>query len=299
MRNRFALSAMIAAACLASPTRVPAAYVQTNLVSDVPGLAVNTDPNLKNAWGISFGPGSPFWVSNAATNTSTLYNGAGTPQALIVTIPGSPTGQVFNNTSDFVLSDGSKAIFLFAQLNGAISGWNPAAGTTALTAATGNAGASYDGLALGASSQGNVLYAADNAGGKIDVYNATFQPTTLAGAFVDPNLPAGFKPYNIQNLGGVLYVTYNSAAGGGVVVTFDQNGNFITQVTSNAAGGPLNTPWGVALAPAGFGQFGGDLLVGNRGNGQINAFDPTTGAFLGTVSDANGNPITNLRAPGL
>jgi uncharacterized protein (TIGR03118 family) len=306
MRLTYLRVAVAVVAILASTQDVAVAgsYQQVDLVSDVPGLAANTDPNLKNPWGISFAPGGVLWVSNQGTNTSTLYNGSGTPSALIVTTPTSatgpngPTGQVFNNTSNFLLSDGANATFIFAQENGGISGWNPAAGTSALLAATGT-GANYQGLALGVSNQGNVLYAADNAGGKIDVYDGSFHATTLAGTFTDPTLPTGFKPYNIQNLGGTLYVTYSSLAGGGVVATFDQNGNFLKQLDSNAAGGVLNSPWGVVMAPASFGQFGGDLLVGNRGDGTINAFSPTDGAFLGTLDAANGAPLVNSGLWGL
>ena len=297
--SRRLVVAVFALAAMALPAIARAdVFLQTNLVSDVPGLAAVTDPNLKNAWGISESGSSPFWVSNEVTNKATLYNTAGAIQGLVVSVP-SPTGQVFNSTgSSFVLSDGTAATFIFASLNGTILGWNAGAGTTALLAAT--AGASYDGLALGTSAQGNVLYAANNNGaGSIDVYNSTFQATTLAGTFNDPMLPAGFKPYNIQNLGGTLYVTYNNAAGGGVVAAFDQNGNFLRQIASNGATGPLSAPWGVALAPTGFGQLGGDLLVGNRGNGMIDAFNPTTGAFDGVLMNQSGNPIVNSGLWGL
>ena len=297
------LRAVLAASALivwAGP-RAGAQYQQTNLVSDVAGNAPNFDANLQNAWGISFAPGSPIWVSNQVTNTATLYNAQGVPQALVVSIPTAgtglqgPTGQVFNGTSSFGLSNGSPALFIFADLNGNIYGWNGKAGTTALLAATGPAGASYDGLAIGTSSLGNTLYAANNKGG-IDAFNSSFALTALSGSFTDPTLPTGFHPYNIQNIGGTLYVTYNSAAGGGVVATFDQNGNFLKEIASNGSAGPLSAPWGVAIAPTGFGQFSGDLLIGNRGNGMIDVFDPATDAFLGVLRDAQGNPIVN---PGL
>jgi uncharacterized protein (TIGR03118 family) len=281
-----------------------ASFVQTNLVSDVPGLAANTDPNLKNPWGISFGPTGPFWVSDQVTGVATVYNGSGTPQPappLIVTIPGgNPTGQVFNSTADFTLSSGGKAIFLFATLDGNIAGWNPSLGTTAQTVVLGGPGTVYTGLALVSNGAGNFLYAANNAAGTIDVFDSTFAPTTLAGSFSDPGLPAGYTPYNIQNLGGTLYVTYeNESLGGGIVDAFDVNGLFVRRISANGAAGPLEAPWGLALAPAGFGEFGGALLVGNEDDGRISAFDPTTGAFLGQLLDENGQPIANTGLWGL
>lgn len=299
--------AVLALAVAAPPRAGAQSFQQSNLVSDV-GLAPNNDLNLQNAWGVSFGPGTPFWVSNAGTSTATLYDATGKANPLVVAIPTTssgpqgPTGQVFNSTSDFVLSDGTKALFVFANLNGNIYGWNGGAGTTALLAATGSAGASYDGLALGTSSQGSTLYAANNrntTGGGIDAFNAALHLAALSGSFIDPNLPAGFHPYNIQNLGGILYVTYNSAAGGGVVDTFDQNGNFLARIASNGSAGPLSAPWGVAIAPSGFGNLGGDLLIGNRGNGMIDIFAPTGNpqapfSFVDVLRDPSGNPITNV-----
>jgi len=284
------------------------AFEQTNLVSSIPGLAAFTDPNLRNPWGISHSGTSPFWVSNQVTGTSTLYNGAGQPfptaSPLVVTIPGAgpesgPTGQVFNPTSDFVLTTGGKALFLFANLDGSISGWNGAHGTLAEVVAS-TPGAVYTGLALANNGTANFLYAANDDGGKIDVFDASFNPTTLAGAFTDPTLPAGFTPYNIATLGGALYVAYeNEGAGGGVIDRFDLDGNFLGRVTSNPDGGLLASPWGLVLAPAGFGPFGGALLVGNEDDGHINAFDPITGAFLGTLLDVAHNPIANTGQWGL
>jgi len=278
-----------------------AAFIQTNLVSDIPGLATFTDPNLKNPWGIAKSATSPFWVSNQVSGNATLYNSAGQPQALVVTVPGAggPTGQVFNPTSDFALTTGGKAFFLFANLDGSISGWNPAQGTQAqVTAPT--PGAAYTGLALGNNGTANFLYAANAAGNKIDVFNGSFAPTSLAGSFTDPNLPAGFTVYNIQEVGGVLLVTYeNEGSGGGVVNAFDMNGNFLRRVSANADGGPLDSPWGVTLAPSTFGSFGGSLLVGNEDDGHISAFDFVTGAFLGQLLDTDGNPLANTGLWGL
>ncbi len=297
------LALAIAPACVQADT-----FTQTNLVSDVSGLAANTDPNLKNPWGVSFSPTSPFWVSDQATGVATLYNATGVPNALVVTIPGTttgpqgPTGQVFNSTTGFLLTNGNglKATFIFDGLNGVISGWN---GTTAVVQAT-TPGAVYTGLALATSATGPTLYAANSTpGGGINVFSSGFAPETLAGNFTDPNLPAGFVPFNIQNLNGNLYVTYmGSSLSGGIVDEYDTNGNFITRIATN---GPLAAPWGIVFAPSGFGAYSNDLLIGNFGNGEIDVYDPTTDAFLGTLDGSNGQPLVNdflwaleTRAPG-
>ncbi len=278
-------------------------YKQTNLVSDIPGMAQFTDPNLKNPWGISFGAATPFWVSNQGTNTSTLYNTAGAPQALVVSTPTTgggpqgPTGQVFNGSSDFALSSGGAARFIFANLNGTISAWNPTQGTVAQVVAT--ASAVYTGLAIGNNGLGNFLYAANIAGNAIDVFDGNFNQVTLSGAFADPTLPAGFSAYNVQRLGDSLFVTYESATGGGVVNEFDLDGNFIRRFASNGDGGPLDSPWGLAIAPSTFGSFGGKLLIGNKEDGRISAFDLATGDFVGQLKDENGNPISNTGLWGL
>lgn len=277
-------------------------YVQTNLTSDLPGLAANTDPNLKNPWGFSYSATSPFWVSNQVTNNSTLYNAAGVPQALVVTTPPSPTGQVFNGTSDFTLTAGNPARFIFATLSGQIAGWNPAvSATTAVTQFSATDGAVYTGLALANTGGSNFLYAADARNGKIDVFNSSYQKTTLAGSFLDPNVPAGFTPYNIQTVNGKLYVEYSKRdSPGGYVGVFDFNGNLLQHVSDSH----FNEPWGITIAPAGFGDFGGALLIGNEGDGMINAYNSITGVYLGTLSNANG-PLVNeglwalgFRAPG-
>lgn len=266
----------------------PIGYSQTNLTSDVNGLAANLDPNLKNPWGMSFGLTTPFWVSDQMTGVATLYNGAGMPQALVVSTPPSPpgaTGQVFAGGLGFTMnSGGGQALFVFATLAGTIAAWN--GGTVAATQFTASDGAVYTGLAQA----GNLLYAADTRNGKIDVFDTSFNRTTVSGTFADASVPAGLTPYNIQNVGGKLYVEYaKQGVPAGFVGVFDANGN-LTQSISNSH---LNAPWGVTMAPAGFGQFGGDLLVGNFGDGTINAFDPVTGAFLGTLSDVNGTAIVN------
>lgn len=292
-----------------------AAVIQTNLVSDISGLAANTDPNLKNPWGIALTPTSPFWISDNGTGVSSLYNGQGQPfpiaNPLVVTVPppsganppSSPTGQVFNGTSSFEVVPGRAARFIFATENGTIAGWNPVANPTNAILKVDNSasGAVYKGLAIGNNGAGDFLYAANFTAGKIDIFDATFNPATLAGNFTDPNLPAGYTPFNIQNLGGKLFVTYaltdannpkedSPGAGNGFVDVFDLNGNLERRLVSH---GVLNSPWGLALAPAGFGEFGNDLLVGNFGDGKINAFDPLTGALLGQLHDNLGNPIVN------
>ncbi|HEU4631705.1 MAG TPA: TIGR03118 family protein [Gemmatimonadaceae bacterium] len=284
------------------------AYVQTNLVSDVPGLAATLDPQLVNPWGVSFGPTTPFWVSDAGTGVTTLYNGAGEKQGLVVTIPGPgggvpsvPTGQVFNgDASAFMLSNGQAARFIFAGATGTISGWNGAAGTTAMTVVNGAPDASYTGLAIATSGAGPRLYGANFASGQVDVFDGTFTQIATPGGFADPTLPAGYAPFNVQTLGGEIYVSYAvfdpstgedlPGAGNGIVNVFDTDGNLLRHLT---AGGPLNSPWGLTLAPSGFGAFGGSLLVGNFGDGTIHAFDPVSGALLGQMLAPGGTPIVN------
>src|SRR5689334_6971876 len=284
-------------------------FEQTNLVSSVTGVAPVIDPNLKNPWGVAFGPTGAFSISNERTGTATQYDGNGAPQPTVITVPpaaaspagtpGSPTGQVFNPTNDFQippLIGGTPAVLLFATLDGTISGW--IGGATAQREVDNSASASsYTGLALANNGSGNFLYAANHTHNTIDVFSANFAPALGFPSFTDPTLPAGFDVYNIQNLGGTLFVTYeNETTGGGIVDAFTPSGVLIRRISSNGAGGVLDSPWGLALAPAGFGPFGGALLVGNEGNGRISAFDPTTGQFLGQLIDAQTQPIAN---PGL
>jgi uncharacterized protein (TIGR03118 family) len=279
---------------------------QTNLVSDIPGLAALPDPALKNPWGMSFSATSPFWISDQGTNLATLYrinSGVITKVGLTVSIPTTatgpqgPTGQVNNGTSLFPVN-GTAANFIFASLNGTISAWNGSAGTTAQIKAT-TVGAVYTGLALGGSTSTPFLFAANGAQNRIDVFDGAFTDVTstvFAGKFVDSTLPSGFVPFNVQNLGGDIYVTYAPAGrpaqiaatpGQGFVDVFDSRGNLLERLIS---GSMLAAPWGMALAPADFGAFGGDLLVGNFSfvASEINAFDPVTGAFRGTIPIDNG-----------
>jgi uncharacterized protein (TIGR03118 family) len=273
-------------------------YQQVNLASDGFVPAANTDPNLINPWGISYSATSPFWVSDNGTGVATLYNGSGQPfpvgSPLVVTVPPSaPTGQVFNGGIGFEVSPGRPARFIFATEDGTISGWNPTANpTTAILKVDSSAsGAVYKGLAIGNNGAGDFLYAANFNSGAIDVFDTNFAPTTLAGGFIDPNIPSGFAPFNIQNLGGKLYVTYADdvpGPGKGFVDVFDLNGNLLRRLISD---GSLNSPWGLALAPGNFGEFSNDLLVGNFGDGTINAFDPMDGTYYGTLLDTMGDPI--------
>jgi uncharacterized protein (TIGR03118 family) len=283
------------------------AHLQTNLVSDVPGVASQTDSNLANPWGIASSATSPFWVADNHTGLSTLYNTSGTPQSLVVTVPpaaggtqGSPTGIVFNGSTDFQVSAGSPARFIFATEDGTISGW--ASGTAAILKVDKSASeAIYKGLAIGNNGTSNFLYAANFHENKIDVFDAAFASATLGGSFGDPTIPAGYAPFNIQNIGGVLYVTYAlqdadaeddvPGLGHGFINKFDLNGNFIARFASR---GTLNSPWGMAVAPAGFGGFANALLVGNFGDGRINAFNPATGAFLGQLADDSGGQAISI-----
>lgn len=274
-------------------------FKQTNLVSDLPGVAKTTDPDLVNPWGVSFSSTSPFWVSDNGSGLATLYNGAGDKLGLVVTVPpagSTPTGQVFNATPNF-----NGDLFIFASENGTITGWRGALGTTAETLSSSTMDGVYKGLAIGTTPSGTYLYATDFHNNQITVLPGTGAPA-LTGNFTDPTLPAGYAPFNIQNIGGKLYVTYAvqdaaghddvAGPGNGIVDVFDLQGNFLKRLISN--GGPLNSPWGMAIAPAGFGNFGNDLLVGNFGDGTINAFDPTTGDFLGQVDGSNGKPLINM-----
>jgi uncharacterized protein (TIGR03118 family) len=285
-----------------------AQFKQTNLASDIPGLATITDPNLVNTWGVSNLPGSPFWISNQGTGTSSLFTITGStgvapanlfpggtnfvniPPPVVAGFPG-PTGQVSNPVGTSFSIAGGPALFIFANLNGSISAWNTSnvpGGNTATVVA--GAGGVFTGLAI--NSAGNMLYAANGAGpGSIDVFNGSFTPTTVPGGFADPTLPSGLVPFNVEDIGGKVYVAYAPAghaaqtgatAGMGAVAVFDENGDFLKNLVT---GGPLASPWGMAIAPAGFGSFGGDLLVGNFafGESEINAFDATTGTFEGKI----------------
>jgi uncharacterized protein (TIGR03118 family) len=283
------------------------AYKETKLVSD-PGLGVATptvDPNLVNGWGLAFNPnGSPAWVADNGTSFSTLYDGNGTKISLEVSIPGkNPTGIVFFGGSGEFLVDGNASRFIFATENGTIDAWAPppppsSPPTTAVTMVN-NSGAVYKGLALEGNGEGHFLYATDFHNAKIDVFDKDFKAATLACTFSDPEIPEGFAPFGIQNLNGNLYVTYakqklpakeddEAGPGNGFINVFDANGCLIRQVAKQ---GKLNSPWGLAIAPADFGKFSNSLLVGNFGNGKINAYDIDNGEFRGQLRRPNGKRL--------
>ena len=278
-------------------------FSQHNLVTDdqSANTADVTDPNLKNAWGMSSSPSSPFWISDNGTGLSTLYrvtpqNDTVTKVGLEVSIPGdgSVTGQVFNSAGAGHFNGDN---FLFVSEDGTVSGWRGALGTSAETLVTGSADNVYKGTAFATIGGNSYLYAANFHTGNIDVVKGNAAAPNLPGNFTDPNLPAGFAPFNVQHLGDALYVTYakqgagkddEKGLGNGFVNKFDLQGNLIKRIASQGA---LNSPWGLALAPSTFAEFANALLVGNFGDGRINAFDPTTAAFLGQLQGISGNPL--------
>jgi len=284
-----------------------ALYSVHNLVSDGGVPADHKDADLVNAWGIAFNPTAVVWVANNGTGVSTLYNGAGEKQMLVVTVPppdngappSAPTGIVFSGGADFVVRQGTlsgPSRFIFATEDGSISGWAPNVdGTHAILAVPHSTnGAVYKGLTLAGDGTGHFLYAADFHNNRIDVFDATFHPMSVAGRFEDPRLPAGYAPFNVQNILGNLYVMYAkqdadkhdevAGVGRGFVNVFDADGRLIRRLASR---GTLNAPWGVALAPADFGRFSNMLLVGNFGDGRINAFDLSSGQFEGQMRTAD------------
>ena len=290
------------------PPVVASAFATTALVTDQASGAAHTDTHLVNAWGLAFNPTAFVWVANNGTSTSTLYDGNGVPQTLVVAIPAgtagdaAPTGIVYNGTQDFKVTQNGvtgASPFIFVGEAGTVSGWSPSVNrTNAVIAVDTNGTAVYKGLAIGTFAGANYLYAADFRNNRIDVYNATFQKATLPGGFVDPNLPAGYGPFGIQAIGDRVYVAYAQretsgndevkGAGLGVVDVYDMGGTFLHRL---AAGGALNAPWGLAMAPANFGDFSNAILVGNFGDGKINAYNPSTGAFIGTLSKSDHTPI--------
>jgi uncharacterized protein (TIGR03118 family) len=286
-------------------------FVQTNIISDVPGTASVTDPTLNNPWGVSVGPA--IWIDAPGSGLVKVDTAAGATVIPSVTIPaasstaahGSPSGTVYNSAgTGFNIPGNTSALFLFGTLDGTIAAWNASSGTQAVTVVN-NAStkASYTDIALDTNATGTFLLAADFSLGTVDVFSSNFTQTKLAGSFTDPTIPTGYSPFGIHSIGGMVYVTYaqvNPAngsetvgAGTGYVDVFDSNGNFIQRAISQSV---LNAPWGMALAPESFGSFGGDLLVGNFGDGVINAFNPTTFAFAGSLDKSGGTAIAN---PGL
>lgn len=288
-------------------------YHKTNLVADRPGIAVSTDPNLVNPWGVAFFPGGAFWINDNGTGLATLYDGQGNIIPATFTVPAppgqaghsAPTGEVINVTRGFLVPGTSlPAAFIFSTEDGTISAWagglttNP---TSAFLAADNSAsGAVYKGLAFGTTASGNFLYATNFHSGAIDVFDSTFQPAgaKILGNFQDKAIPPGYAPFGISNISGNLFVTYAKqdadkhddlrGPGHGYVDVFDTEGRLLQHF---AQGGLLNSPWAVALAPAGFGKLSNTVLIGNFGSGAINAYD-LKGKFQEQLEDRNGRPIT-------
>jgi len=270
-----------------------AQYQLTNLDSDLAGKAKHQDTLLKNGWGIAYAPGGAFWVSDEASGWTTLYDGQGNIQSLKAVIPpasgtgtGSPTGMVYNGSQEFKISNWVSE-FLFATLDGTIQGWSGFNPSSTLIGVT-SKGAVYTGLAITSKTSGNSLFAADSANNKIDIYNGTF---SLIGSFSDSTIPPGFAPFGIQDIAGQLYVSYASTTGGsgGFIDIFTESGTFVKRL---AHGAPLNQPWGFAVAPANFGTLSNALLISNNSpTGTINAYNLTTGKFLGTMKNTLGKNL--------
>jgi uncharacterized protein (TIGR03118 family) len=304
-----------AAALAFAATMATTAYAAKNsydvniIVSDGYVASTRVDPHLVNGWGVAFNPNGFVWVADNGTGLSTLYDGLGNPQSLVVSIPpaegsgaGKPTGIVFSGSGDFVVASAAKSgpsRFLFATEDGLIAGWAPTVDATHAIRAYPPAGAPpsdavYKGLALASTGGANFLYATDFVGGKIDVFDATFMPVTMPGGFTDPKLPKNFAPFNVQAVGDHLIVTYakredgetdeTAGPGLGVVDEFDATGHLLRRIAQH---GKLNAPWGIAIAPSTFGKFAGDILIGNFGDGAINAYDVRSGNFRGQLKGAD------------
>ncbi len=298
--NRSRATALSVGACVVAvlailpPAQAGPTYSVTNLITNNPAVnpAQITDPNLVNPWGVSFGPTTPLWVSNEGKGVASLYAVTPSNQVSIVQNPslfpvsipgGGVTGQVFNGSSTAFNGDP----FVFVTLGGAVEGWRPALGNTAEVLSLANSANSYDGATLVTVNGNEYLLAANHSTGNIDVLNGTATQPGLPGNFKDPNLPAGFVPYNVQALNGVVYVTYTSG-NTGIVDAFSTSGKFIARV---GTGGSLDQPWGLAIAPSSFGPLAGDLLVGNKGSGEISVFNLSNDTALGTLNGTNGSPI--------
>jgi uncharacterized protein (TIGR03118 family) len=301
--------------CLEDRYLLSAGFAQVNLASDLPGLARVIDPNLVNPWGIAFSPTGPFWFANNGSGVSDLLNGRGQAVPLVVSVPsraggwtagsgGTPTGTVFNGGAGFIISENGTSApsrFLFATADGTIAGWTTTVDPThaLLVVDSSPSGAIYTGLALAADSTGHsFLFAADFSSGTIDVFDQEFRPVVRSDAFQDPTIPNGFAPFNIQLINDLLFVTYAqqdeskrddvAGAGLGFIDVYNTDGSLVRRFASQGA---LNSPWGLAMAPADFGPYSGALLVGNNGDGRISGYDPRSGAFLGELADDGGVTI--------
>jgi uncharacterized protein (TIGR03118 family) len=309
--RRFACICTAGALLLTATSSWAAGYHWTNLVSDIAGVALHTDANLVNPWGLAPSATNTLWVADNGTGVSTLYSTEGVPVPLVVRIPRSasntdganPTGTVFNSGSGFVVTQNGvsgPSIFIFVSEDGSISGWNPDVSPdhAILAVDDGDEGAVYKGATLASTAGRDFLYVTNFHEGTVDVYNQNFMEVGNEHSFIDPTLPDGYAPFGIRNINGFIYVTYAKqdrdkeddvpGPGHGFVSVFDTSGHFIKRLISR---GPLNSPWGLALAPQDFGTASGSLLVGNFGNGRIHAFDPMTGDGRGRLEQANGTPL--------
>ena len=314
-RHSYRVLSLLAPVCLAVG-QARADYIETNLISNEPGVAPITDPNLIDPWGLAFSATSPLWVSNQGSGTATVYKITGASSSATLLTEGvansggatpsnanGPTGQVSTaapgittGATDFQVS-GGKAAFIFDNLDSSISAWRGGLSSSVITTTV--AGASFTGLAIGDTSGGAAqIYAADQNGGNVDIFNSQWQQV---GALTDPSLPAGFTAFNVQNLNGILFVTYAnpSEALGGIVDEFNTNGTMISRLITDPTGTHLQSPWGIALAPAGWGQFGGDLLIGNNGgDGTINAYS-LAGVQQGQITLNTDSPFSEQQLWGL
>ncbi len=278
---------------------------QTNLGSDIDNVASQpTDPDLVNPWGIVSGPTSPWWISDNGTGKSTIYDGNGVKQGLVVDIPqwdgtpgGNPDGIVFNGTTDFKLSNGNPSVFLFATEDGTVQGWN--GGTVSTIVVNNFPGSVYKGLALGSALGANYLYAANFRVGSVDVFDTNFQPHSFgSNAFVDNTLPSGYAPFNVANINGNIIVSYAlqdaekhddvAGIGHGYIRVYDSQGNLLQRLPHIFQ---LNSPWAMTLAPSGWGNFSGKLMVGQFGSGGIIGFDLDRNTLEGILQDDAGLPI--------
>jgi len=303
------LAALLLTVVLGASSALAQHFQRTDLTADnatTSPTAANFDPNLVNPWGMSRASGSPWWISDNGTWLSTLYDGAGAPKSLVVSIPlpngqpgGAPTGTVFNYTAAFEVSSGNPAIFLFSTEDGSISGWNPSVSLTSAVVKVNRSGSAvYKGLAIASTASGPRLYAANFKSGAVDVFNGRFQRMTVPGAFLDANLPLNYAPFGIQNVGGNIVVTFahrkpgskdeDHGAGLGFVDVFDVGGRLLLRLQHVPL---LNAPWGIAQAPGDFGPFSHRLLIGNFGDGTIHAFNAVSGKFEGTLLNQNGAPL--------
>jgi uncharacterized protein (TIGR03118 family) len=294
INRALALTSLLGMMVMFISSTAAAQYQLTNLVSNQVGTVKRIDPLLVNAWGLAYGPTGPFWISDEGSGWSTLYDGNGNKQGLDVLVPtaggdgpGTPTGIVFNGSQEFDVQ-GWPSIFLFATLDGTISGWAPQSNANAAIVAVTTPGAVYTGLAITSNASGNFLFAADNANNKVDIFDANFN---LVTSFTDTTIPAGFAPFGIQDFGGLVYVAFASTSGasGGYIDIYSEAGIFMKRLSQ---GSPLNQPWGFAIAPRNFGYLSNTLLISNNTNaGTINAFNSVSGQYVGAVIDSTGKSI--------